>query len=87
MKEHTISLILTLDDFKVSMGREPKDVAEFEDWASLLEKGLLNGYIDWDILYECAQDAMDDLKKEKQAAGTDGNVLTDDRGWSSATRR
>ena len=30
----------------------------FDQWAALAEKGLLNGHIDWDILYECTCDAM-----------------------------
>jgi len=40
------------------MGRKPKDQEEFEEWAELAEKGLLNGHIDWDIIYECTCNAM-----------------------------
>jgi len=55
---HTITLTLCDGDFEMSMGRMPRDDEEFEEWAHLLEKGLLNGHIDWDILYECAKEAM-----------------------------
>ena len=59
MREHTITFILTVDDFEMSMGRKPRDKDEFEEWARLCEKGLCNGHIDWDIIYECAREAME----------------------------
>jgi len=40
------------------MGRKPRDQQECDDWAYLVEKGLLNGHIDWDTVYECACDGM-----------------------------
>jgi len=46
------------EEFELSMGRKPKSHAEFDQWAALAEKGLLNGHIDWDILYDCTCDAM-----------------------------
>lgn len=58
IREHKITIILTDGDFIESMGREPKDQAEFNRWAELAEKGLLNGHIDWSIIYECTKDAM-----------------------------
>lgn len=58
MREHTITLTLTEGDFEMSMGRKPRDEDEFEEWARLCEKGLCNGHIDWDIVLECARDAM-----------------------------
>jgi len=57
-REHTITLTLCEGDFEMSMGRKPCGDEEFEEWARLCEKGLLNGHIDWDILFECAKDAM-----------------------------
>jgi hypothetical protein len=51
IKDHTIILTLCPGDFERSMGRKPRDQAEFDEWARLAEKGLLNGHIDWDILY------------------------------------
>ena len=57
-REYTITLTLCDGDFEMSMGRMPRDDEEFEEWAYLLEKGLLNGHIDWDILYECVREAM-----------------------------
>ena len=56
-REHIISLTLCEGDFEVSMGRAPRDGWEFEEWAYLCEKGLLNGHIDWDVLYDCAKEA------------------------------
>ena len=57
-REHIITLTLWEGDFEMSMGRTPHDDAEFEEWAHLCEKGLLNGHIDWDILYGCTREAM-----------------------------
>ena len=45
-------------DFEGSMARKPKDQEEFNKWAALAEKGLLNGHIDWSIIHECTKDAM-----------------------------
>ena len=56
--EHTITIILTDGDFIESMGRAPKSQVEFDTWAQLAEKGLLNGHIDWSIIYECTKDVM-----------------------------
>ena len=58
IKEHKIVLTLSAGDFEQSMGRKPKSQDEFDDWAYLAEKGLLNGHIDWDIIYECTRDAV-----------------------------
>ena len=56
--EYEIYITLSIGDFIESMGRDPKDRAEFNRWAELAEKGLLNGHIDWNIIYECTKDAM-----------------------------
>ena len=56
--DYKITIALCEGDFERSMGRKPKDQEEFNDWAALAEKGLLNGHIDWDIIYECTKDAM-----------------------------
>ena len=58
IREHTITFTLSEGDFEVSMRRKPRNQEEFDDWARLCEKGLCNGHIDWDIVYECARDAM-----------------------------
>ena len=58
IKEREIVLKFCAGDFEQSMGRKPKSQEEFDEWAILAEKGLLNGHIDWDILYECTKDAM-----------------------------
>ena len=58
MKEYKVVLAICPEEFELSMGRKPKSQQEFDEWARLAEKGLLNGHIDWDILYECTCDAM-----------------------------
>ncbi len=58
IRDYRIILHLCLEEFELSMGRKPKSQAEFDQWAALAEKGLLNGHIDWDILYDCTCDAM-----------------------------
>lgn len=58
IEDYTITIILCEGDFVQSMERKPKSQEEFNDWAALAEKGLLNGHIDWDIIYECTRDAM-----------------------------
>ena len=56
--DYKIIIALCEGDFEQSMGRKPKDQEEFNDWAALAEKGLLNGHIDWGIIYKCTKDAM-----------------------------
>ena len=58
IRDHSIVLHFCPEEFELSMGRKPKSQAEFDEWAALAEKGLLNGHIDWDILYDCTCDAM-----------------------------
>lgn len=58
IKDYQILIELSEAEFELSMGRKPRDQDEFDDWARLAEKGLLNGHIDWDILYDCTCDAM-----------------------------
>ena len=58
IKDHEIHITLSDGDFVESMGRMPENQAEFNRWAELAEKGLLNGHIDWNIIYECTRDAM-----------------------------
>jgi len=63
--EYTITITLSDGDFLESMGRMPKNQDEFVTWAELAEKGLMNGHIDWDIIYECTRDAMADKDESK----------------------
>ena len=58
IEEYKITITLCDGDFERSMGRKPKNQEEFNDWAALAEKGLLNGHIDWNIIYDCTKDAM-----------------------------
>jgi len=64
IKDYQIVLLLSPEEFELSMGRTPQDQEEFDAWATLAQKGLLNGHIDWDILYECTCDAMQDAGEE-----------------------
>jgi len=58
IKEHKIVVTLCAGDFEASMARKPRSQEEFDEWAYLAEKGLLNGHTDWQILYECTAEAM-----------------------------
>ena len=58
IRDYRMILNFCPEEFEMSMGRKPKSQAEFDQWAALAEKGLLNGHIDWDILYDCTCDAM-----------------------------
>jgi hypothetical protein len=58
IKDHRIVIELCEGDFETSMGRKPRDQEEFDDWAHLAEKGVMNGHIDWDIIHECTREAM-----------------------------
>ena len=58
IKEYRIVIEFSAEEFERSMGRKPKDQDEFDEWARFVEKGLLNGHIDWDMLYDCACEAM-----------------------------
>ncbi len=58
IRDHRIVLTLCAGDFEASMHRKPRDQEEFDEWAGLAEKGLLNGHIDWGIIYDCTADAM-----------------------------
>ena len=66
--EHKIVITLSDGDFIESMGRLPNSQDEFDTWAQLAEKGLMNGHIDWGIIYECTKDAMgkDDDDEEEE---------------------
>lgn len=58
IRDYRIVIELSEEEFEMPMGRKPRDQEEFDDWAHLAEKGLLNGHIDWDIIHECTREAM-----------------------------
>ena len=60
IKEHQIVLMFSAGDFEQSMGRKPKSQEELAEWAHLAKKCMLNGYIDWDTLFQCTRQAMGD---------------------------
>ena len=59
IKDCRIVIKLCEGDFEMSMGRKPRDQCEFDEWARLAEKGLMNGHIDWDIIHRCTRAAME----------------------------
>ena len=58
MKEHKIEIYISVGDFEQAFGRKPTDENEFQEFCDYSEKGLLNGHIDWHIVFGCAKDAM-----------------------------
>ena len=58
IKDYEIVLTLCSEEFEFYMGRKPKGQDEFDEWSRLAEKGLLNGHINWDLLYRCTCNAM-----------------------------
>jgi hypothetical protein len=58
IKDHHVVLSFSGEDFERSMNRRPKDQGEFDRWAFFMEKGLLEGNIDWDNVHECTREAM-----------------------------
>jgi hypothetical protein len=65
IKDYHVTLSFLPGEFELSMGRSPHGQDEFDAWATLVEKGLLNGHVDWDILYQCACEAMLDAGDEE----------------------
>jgi len=63
IKDYQVVIQLSVEDFEMSMGRKPVDQDEFDAWARLLRKGLVNGHIDWDMLYACTRDVMRQNKR------------------------
>ena len=58
MEEYKIEIEIGVGDFEQVFGRKPKDENEFQEFCNYSEKGLMNGHIDWDIVFNCAKDAM-----------------------------
>ena len=56
---YKIEIEIWPESFERQFGRPPKSRAEFEEFCSLCEKGLINGHIDMDMVFECARDSMD----------------------------
>jgi len=56
IRDRKVVIHFCAEEFEMSIGRKPKNQEEFDEWARLAEKGLLNGHIDWDILYDCTCD-------------------------------
>ena len=58
IKDYQIVIQMSVEDFKMSMGRRPIDQGEFDTWARLLREKLMKGHIDCDVVYACARDAL-----------------------------
>jgi hypothetical protein len=59
LRDYQIVLRLLPGAFELSTGRSPHDQAEFDAWAAQVEDGLLNGQIDWNTLYRCAFETVE----------------------------
>jgi len=60
MDEYKIEFIIDVENFEQVFGRKPKSSSEFKEFCMLCEKGLTFGHIDWNIVFDCARDAMFD---------------------------
>jgi hypothetical protein len=60
MDEYKIEFAIAVEDFERIFCRKPKSKAEFKEFCILSEKGLTAGHIDWDIVFSCAKDTMED---------------------------
>lgn len=62
IKHHKNKIEIREEAFARTLSRPPKNQNEFDQWATCVEKGLWNSWIDWDFLYERACEAAG-LKK------------------------
>ena len=59
MKEYKIEFIISEGDFYHVLGRWPDDEAEYKHFCEQCEKGLRNDHIDWNIIFDCAKEAIE----------------------------
>ena len=62
MKPYKIEFIIDKDDFYQVFGREPDSEDEFRKFCELSKTGL-NAQIDWNVVFNCAKEAVIDNKK------------------------
>ena len=67
--KYTITLVLTGGDFERQVGRPARDRKEFEKWGRLCEKGLDEGYIDWEIVFKVARGVLINPNRYRPAQG------------------
>jgi hypothetical protein len=67
MEDYKIEFWICPEDFKQTFGRPPQSDEEFEEFCTYCEKGLTNGHIDWDIVFECAKEAMEQCPETDQS--------------------
>jgi hypothetical protein len=58
MKSQKIVFEVRVEDFAETFSRTPRGKKEFSEFREYCEKGLRNGHIDWNIVLDCAKDAM-----------------------------
>lgn len=58
MKSYKIEFEICLEDFEKTLGRKAENDDEFHEFCRYCERGLYNGHIIWDIVFDCAKDAM-----------------------------
>jgi len=59
MFKYEIQVVISEEDFELGVGRRPRHQKEFLSFCCYCEKGLLNGHIDWDILFDCAREELE----------------------------
>jgi len=59
MLEYEIQLVISQEDFELAVGRKPRHEKEFLSFCGSCEKGLLDGHIDWNILFDCAREELE----------------------------
>ena len=60
MLKYEIQLVISEEDFELAVGRKPRHGKEFLSFCGYCEKGLLNGHIDLDTLFDCAREELKD---------------------------
>jgi len=57
MKKHKIVIEIAVENFAQTFGRKPRNEKEFSEFCRYVERSLFN-HIVWDIVFDCAKDAM-----------------------------
>jgi len=69
IKDYTITIILAMRTFRHRWAGRPRIRRNSMTGRTSPKKGLLNGQIDWDILYDCTREAMEMRNKEGGSNG------------------
>ena len=61
IRENTVSYGIVVEEFTRAVGRPPRDQQEFDDFGHYVKNGL-DAQIDWDVVTQCAAEAMEQFK-------------------------